>query len=146
MNINEAFPSNYLKATDLQGREVALTISNVAMEKLGNDTRMILYFQGKQKGMVCNKTNAFNISMMYGEDTDGWLGKTVTLFAAWVEYQGKTVQGLRVKMGGMPAQGQHHQAPPAYHQSAAPTPQHGGPQNIVGNDDLNDSIPFSPVF
>ena len=144
MNINDVFTSAYLKAIDLKGREATVTISNVAMEKLGNDTRMVVYFLGKEKGFVLNKTNATNIASMFGEDTDGWLGKTVTLFAAWVEYQGKTVQGLRVKMGGMPAQ--HHQAPPAYHQPAAPTPQHGGPQNIVGNDDLNDSIPFSPVF
>jgi len=138
MNINEAFPSNYLKATDLQGREVPVTISNVAMEKLGNDTRMILYFQGKQKGMVCNKTNAFNISMMYGEDTDGWLGKTVTLFSAWVEYQGKTVQGLRVKMGGMPSA--QAQAPVQQRPAQPPAQQYGPPAGHPA--DLDDEIPF----
>jgi hypothetical protein len=135
MNINEAFPSNYLKAQDLQGREVQVTISNVAMEKLGSDTRMILYFQGKQKGMVCNKTNAMNIAMMYGEDTDGWLGKSVTLFSAWVDFQGKSVQGLRVRPGnGAPLPQQRAT------QAQAPAQGYGPPQGHPA--DLDDEVPF----
>lgn len=139
MNINEAFPSNYLKATDLQGREVSVIISNVTMEKLGNDTRMILYFQGKQKGMVCNKTNAFNISMMYGEDTDGWIGKSVTLFSAWVAYQDKTVQGLRIKSAATVSSPQQRAT-----QAQAPVQpvkeQYGPPAGHPA--DLNDDPPF----
>lgn len=138
MNINEAFPSNYLKATDLQGREVTVTISNVVMEQLGSDRRMVIYFQGKEKGMVCNKTNASNIALAHGEDTDNWLGKQVTLFAAWVDFQGKSVQGLRVKPA-TPTPAPRPQAPPAY-QPAAP-----GPANTVGND-LDDNIPFAPCM
>lgn len=123
MNINDAFPSNYIKASDLNGQEVPVTISNAAMEKLGDDTKPVIYFQGREKGMVLNKTNANTISDMYGDDTDGWLGKQITLYAAWVDYQGRQVQGIRVK----PMQAQAPVAQPA------PPP---------AGDDLNDEVPF----
>lgn len=124
MNINDAFPSNYLKAGDLQGADVPVTISNAVMEKLGDDTKLVIYFQGKEKGMVLNKTNANTIGDMYGDDTDHWLGKQITLYAAWVDYQGRQVQGIRVK----PQQGQ-----------PAPAP---APQDAPAADDLDDEIPF----
>ncbi len=134
MNINEAFPSNYLKAIDLQGREANVIISNVTMEKLGNDTKMILYFQGKQKGMVCNKTNATNISMLYGDDTDGWIGKPVVLFGAYVDFQGKSVLGLRIKPPSMQQQAARTQAP-------LPPPVQQAPAQPA-RADLDDQIPF----
>ena len=37
MNIGDAFPSKYLKASDLQGREVAVTISHVEMTEIDGD-------------------------------------------------------------------------------------------------------------
>jgi hypothetical protein len=97
MNLNEVFPSKYIKADDLKGREVPVTISSAAMEVLGNDQKLILYFQGKEKGMVCNKTNAGRIAYLYGDDTDDWIGKAIILCSEFVEFQGKTVKGLRVK-------------------------------------------------
>lgn len=120
MNVNEVFPSNYLKAADLQNREVPVVIDRVEMEQLGNDQKAILYFTGKQKGVVLNKTNAMNIAGAYGDDTDDWSGKPVVLFSVWTDFQGKSVQAIRIRPGG---------AKPA----PKPQPQH---------DDLNDSVPF----
>ena len=97
MKLNEVFPSNYVKADDLKGRDVTVVISGATMEKLGNDQKLVLHFQGKDKGMVCNKTNANRIAYLYGEDTDGWVGKEIVLVSEFVEFQGKTVKGLRVK-------------------------------------------------
>lgn len=97
MKLNEVFPSNYVKADDLKGREVTVVISGATMETLGTDQKLVLHFQGKDKGMVCNKTNAGRIAYLYGDDTDGWVGKEIILFAEFVEFQGKTVKGLRVK-------------------------------------------------
>ncbi len=110
MKLTEVFPSNYIKADDLQGREPTVVISHAAMEKLGNDQKLILYFQGKDKGMVCNKTNANRIAYLYGEETDGWAGKEITLCSEFVEFQGKTVKGLRVKP---PARQAAHASPAA---------------------------------
>ena len=64
MNINDAFPSKYLKASDLQGRNHSVTIANVVTEDIGKgEEKLIIYFQGHKKGMVLNKTNANNLAV-----------------------------------------------------------------------------------
>lgn len=107
MKLSDAFPSNYLKSDDLNGNEVTVTIADVAMKQVGDDTRLVLSFVGKKKEMICNKTNASRIAAQYGDDTDDWDGKEITLGSEFVEFQGKTVQGLRVKM---PAKKTSHKA------------------------------------
>ena len=98
MNINEAFPSKYLKASDLQGRSIPVVMDRVEMEDIGRgEEKLILYFQGKAKGMVLNKTNANNIAALYTPDTDNWAGRQIVLFEAMVDFQGKTVPALRIK-------------------------------------------------
>jgi arabinogalactan endo-1,4-beta-galactosidase len=97
INVNDAFPSNYLKAADLQGRQVSVAMANVAYEKMGDDTKLVLYFAGKEKGLVLNKTNANNIAAIYGQDTDGWIGKSVVLVEALVDFQGRSVPAIRVR-------------------------------------------------
>jgi hypothetical protein len=98
MLISQSFPSKYLKSEDLQGKEIKLTMSHVIDEKLGDDTRPILYFRGVEKGLVLNKTNAFMIKNSYGDDTDDWTGQPIVLFAIMTnDPSGKPVQGLRVR-------------------------------------------------
>lgn len=97
MRIDSAFPSQYLKAADLQGRAVPVTIDRVEMEDIGGDHKPILYFVGKQKGMVLNKTNSNNIALLYGPETEDWNGKPIELFEAMVDFQGKTVPAIRVR-------------------------------------------------
>lgn len=98
MRVSEAFPSNYIKAADLQGRSVKVVIKNYAIEKIGDDSKPVIYFEGKEKGLVCNKTNANNIAYAYGDDMDEWKGAEVELFTAMVDFQGKTVEAVRVRI------------------------------------------------
>jgi hypothetical protein len=98
-NINDAFPSNYLKASDLQGRQPVVTIDRVEFEPVGRAREMkpILYFAGKDKGVVLNKTNANKIASISGSTmTEDWTGIRVTLFATHVEFQGETVEAIRI--------------------------------------------------
>lgn len=129
-NINEVYPSKYLKAEDLQGREIPVTIARVEIEKIGqgNDYKPVAYFEGKDKGVALNKTNSTNIAAAYGPETDDWVGCRVVLYTAWVEYQGKSVQAIRIR----PAQEQQRRS--------APTPP--PPQQNRGGHDLDDDIPF----
>jgi hypothetical protein len=134
MNVMEAFPSKFLKADDLQGKEITVQIDHVAMEEVGKDKeiRPALYFRGKEKGIVLNKTNATNIAAAYGPDTDDWTGQPVTLFTTWVDFQGKSVPAIRVR----PASG--GVKPPI----GKPNPKQTGDSNGNGAADLNDDIPF----
>lgn len=132
MRISEAFPSNYLKAADLQGRNALVKIDRAEYEMIGQDKKMVLYFQGKEKGMVCNKTNANNIAHLYGEETDDWRGHEIVLFEAMVDYQGKTVPAIRVRAP---------QRKPAPQQALQIAPKRMAEVDTAG-DDMNDEIPF----
>lgn len=139
MKISTAFPSTYLKAADLQGHNVKVTMGHVAMEDIGGDHKPVLYFQGKEKGMVVNKTNANNISQAYGDDTDNWVGKEIVLFSTWVDFQGKSVEAIRVRPPQPKDMADAAQAP-ADHQAPAQPAGNGGGVT------LDDEIPFSPEW
>lgn len=99
-NINEVFPSHYLKASDLNGREAVVTIDRVDLEQVGRDkeTKAILYFVGKQKGMVLNKTNARKVTEIAGSAlTEEWRGTAVVVYPTETEFAGETVECLRIK-------------------------------------------------
>jgi len=98
MRISEEFPSQYLKASDLQGREIRVTMARVEREKIGTDSKLVLYFKGKEKGLVLNKTNAGTISDAYGDDTDDWFDNPLILFSVKTDYQGKVVDATRCRV------------------------------------------------
>lgn len=98
MKMSEAFPSAYLKAADLNGGEVRLTIDHVETEILGDSEKPVVYFTGKKKGLVLNKTNASAIVKHYGDDSDDWQGKPIILYPSEVAFQGQMVDAIRVRM------------------------------------------------
>jgi hypothetical protein len=97
MNIDKAFAGNFLKADDIE-EDTTLLISKVAIETVGTDERPIVYFDGYEKGLVLNKTNKETIKGLYGKETDDWIGNKITLFTTEVDYQGKQVMAIRVRM------------------------------------------------
>lgn len=132
MDIGAAFPSNWLKAADLQGRSVRVTIKEVVSEDIGDGHKPVVYFQKGNKGLVLNKTNAMAIAEIYGNDTDAWTGAIVEVFPDKTQFQGRRVDCLRVRVPHDAAQAQSHTPPPR--QSVPAT----GPRD----DDLDQDIPF----
>ena len=107
MNIDSAFPSNYLKASDLGDKSPVVTIDRIEVEPIGRDKEMkpVIYFQGKEKGLVLNKTNAKKIAELTGsKDTDDWAGCQVRIYATETEFGGETVECIRIKGAGAPQQ------------------------------------------
>src|SRR3990167_176981 len=97
MKGSDVFPSKYLRAADLNGKEPIVTIDHIAVETLGDDSKPVVYFVGKSKGLVLNKTNWNAIEEIAGQDdSDQWKGVRVKLFMAKVEFQGKRVPAIRV--------------------------------------------------
>lgn len=128
-NINDAFPSNYLRASDLKGVQTTVTIDRVEYEDVGRqkDRKPILYFIGKEKGLVLNKTNANKIIEITGSPvTEEWHGIRIRLYATMVEFAGDQVEAIRVK------------AAPA-NAAAAPAPP---PQPPPASELTDDDIPF----
>jgi len=130
MDINQAFPSKYLKAEDLQGKRHTVQMNYVEVEKLGDDDRPVLYFVGKKKGLPMNKTNAETVASAYGWETDAWAGKYIDIFPADVEFKGKMTKGIRL---ALPAR-QVQQAPAQYQQPSdfnTPPPHDAYPQDFA---------------
>ena len=103
MKLNEAFPSQYLAASDLGGKSRRLTIASYSLEEIGQGAdkkeKPILHFRGAKKGLVLNVTNGNIISEVLGTDElDDWVGQEIVLYPARVEFQGRIVDAIRVKM------------------------------------------------
>lgn len=98
MKASDVFPSNYLRAADLDGREPIVTIARVGVETFGDESKPVVFFQGKEKGVVLNKTN-FNaiVDITREDDTDNWPGHQIKLITVKVEFQGKRVPAIRVE-------------------------------------------------
>ena len=106
MNIESAFPSNYLKASDLGDKSPVVTIDRIEVEPIGRDKEIkpVIYFQGKEKGLVLNKTNAKKIAeITSSKDTDDWSGCQIRIYATETEFAGETVECIRVKAPGVAA-------------------------------------------
>jgi hypothetical protein len=97
MKVSEAFPSKYIAAPDLNNRNVRVTIARVEIEKVGDDTKPVIYFKGKEKALVCNKTNAKAIAAAYGDEMNDWIGVELILFPIMTDYQGESKPAVRVR-------------------------------------------------
>ena len=111
MKASDAFPSDYLKASDLEGKSVTVTIASVEMVEFGKDrekeSKLLIMFVGKKRGLIINKTNSRTISKVLGSDeTDDWIGKRIIIEPREVEYGSEMVWAIRVslKAPGTPQQ------------------------------------------
>ena len=98
MNIAQLYPSKYISAPDIPS-PVRVTIRTLTIEDLGEGQhKPCLYFIGKEKGLILNKTNALLMAVSLGDESDSWLGKEIELFTEMKQFQGKLVQGISVRV------------------------------------------------
>ena len=128
MDINQAFPSRFLKAADLNGRPVRLSIADVTMEKMVNgQIKPAVAFSKTNKLFILNKVNSNVIAKVYGKDTDGWIGREIVLYPTEVEFQGAMVEAIRVRVEQMPAR---KSPPPAPAPEPAKTEEYPHPKSM----------------
>ena len=102
MHVDLLFPSKYLKAADLQGKHVTVTIERInpreslQMTKGRKEKKPVVYLKGKEKAWVLNKTNAKAIAKAWGTEINNWVGKQVVIMPTTTEFGGDTVDCLRV--------------------------------------------------
>ena len=111
--LNDMYPSKYLKAEDLRGkdgkgwREYQLTVKNVGLEEMGgesNEKKWVLHFEKAEKGLVLNRTNAQTLADAYGDESDEWLGQKVVLFVMTVTTPQGPKPGIRIRAASNSAQ------------------------------------------
>ncbi len=102
MNIDTAFPSKYMKASDLPEETVVpFTIEEIKMEEIGREkqTKPVIYFKDHDKPFVANKTNCNTIAKALGSrDTEDWIGKTIRLYSTEVQFGDEMVESIRVSL------------------------------------------------
>jgi hypothetical protein len=141
MRMSDAYPSKYLKAADLQGQQVTVVIDRTEFEDIDGKGKHkpVVYFRGKEKGIVLNKTNSTTISDAYGDESDDWVGKPLLLYDTKVTFEGKLVDALRVKIprrAPAAATKPVERAGPPRHTEINPPPHTDAPVEI------DDDIPF----
>ncbi len=99
------FDERFIGSWDLEGHEsVKVTIEDVKREELragpgaAAEHKPVIYFKGKKKGMVCNRTNAKRIAEKHGEDVSEWVGKQIEIYVEKVSAFGAQHAALRVRV------------------------------------------------
>lgn len=106
-HIDLLWPSKYLKAGDLRGKDVTVIIDDIEPrhELMGangrTDNKPVLWLRtpsGRkiEKAMICNKTNGKRIAAMYGPEITEWIGKPITIHAE-PEPKSDSGEAIRVK-------------------------------------------------
>ena len=116
--------SKYLKAADLD-KEKKFRIKSATDEVVGigddKEHRLVLWFTNDERGLVLNRTNIRTLREAFGDVVDSWIGKVIAVYPTSVDFRGKLVPALRVRI------------PPPKQPAAATSPQpassgNGAPQ------------------
>jgi hypothetical protein len=103
MKRDELFPSKYIKAADLGGKPLVVTIKSAAVEALNNPNgggqqdKLLLSFVKLPKRLVVNLTNYNVIADLHGDETDAWPGKRIELYPTKASVGGKSFDAVRVR-------------------------------------------------
>lgn len=131
----QLFPSTYYKAADVRDGPIALTISHVPMEPVGEGAnkadKAVAYFcEENSKRLVLSPTKFDAIALIAKSDeTDDWSGTKIVLEAGKAMFQGKLVDCVNVRAPRKPI-------PP----KSAKTPV--APQANVAEVEFDDEVPF----
>ena len=101
MRSTDAFKGAYLKSADILHKRLAVVIDEVRIEEVGQgadkEEKPVLYFKGKDKGLVLNQTNWARIAdYLRSDESDDWRGQSVIIGTERVDFQGKRVDAIRV--------------------------------------------------
>src|SRR5829696_7494989 len=105
MKRDDVFPSKYIKASNLNGKTIVVTIERAPLETLKNsdgkeESKTVLYFAGAKKALPLNLTNWDACAEICGEDTDNWPGNRIELYPARTQMGGKMVDCIRIRRPG----------------------------------------------
>ena len=107
MNVNQMFPSKYLKGSELTG-QVTVTIARVGKEKSykpgeGQSDIFVLYCERATRGVVLTKPLAFSIATALNEpEIENWTGRAVTLYPQPMTVAGRDLIAIRARAAVQP--------------------------------------------
>jgi len=96
---DEWFPSNFLKADDLDDGPMTLTIADIHPEKMQDgNSKPCVFFKEDKRALVLNVTNKNSLVLLSkSKNPRDAIGMLVTLVQVEAEYQGKPCKALRIR-------------------------------------------------
>ena len=80
MKVSELYQSPYIKAEDLNGKAHRVKVAEVGIETFTDmktqkeQSKLVLYFEGRKKALPLNKTQASAAAAVLGDDVGLWVG------------------------------------------------------------------------
>jgi hypothetical protein len=97
----------YLKGEHLAGKKPVVTIAEVVLETTHangrEEEKPVLYFVGKQKGLILSPTNQRTLRNLFGDDVSNCRGKSVQLEAVPMRVAGRDTLPIRINPAPQPA-------------------------------------------
>jgi hypothetical protein len=139
MKRSAAFPSRWLKASDLYGKPMTVKIKSVEMAELkggdgGKQSKPVVRFHNVEKALVLNGVNFDTIAEIHGDDSDSWTGGEIELFPSKTEMGGKRVDCVRIRAAAGTTPNQEPTRRPVAQTPAGERP--------PLNEDMGDELPF----
>lgn len=95
MRMGDAFPSAFLKADQIS-RPTDVQIDKVEMHEFDEGEKPVVYFVGKDPGVVLNKTRWTALTeLCQSEESDDWIGHWVVVTTGKVMFQGKQINAIK---------------------------------------------------
>jgi hypothetical protein len=98
--VSEMIESKFLRKEDVD-EDIVVSIKGVSLENMPGEEgkqRWVLAFRELPKGLVLNATTIRVLEKAFGQHSDDWAGKRVTLFVdPNVSFKGQVVGGLRLR-------------------------------------------------
>src|SRR5262245_12082836 len=101
IEFDDLYGSRFFTAADLKGEQLRVKIGKIEVGELREKTggvkrKLIVYFDGQEKALVLNKTNATAIANAFGKKYANWVGEFVSLVSAPTSFgEGVRVRPLR---------------------------------------------------
>jgi hypothetical protein len=96
---DEWFPSNFLKADDLDEGPMTLTIADIRPEKMQDgNAKPCVFFKEDRRALVLNVTNKNSLVLLSkSKNPRDAIGLRVMLVQVEAEYQGKLCKAIRIR-------------------------------------------------
>ena len=99
MRVKRFLSSTFLTPADVEaaGSELTASIQDVEEVEPRDGPKLMLVFEGDHSSLVLNQTNIRTLAKAFGDNSDDWLGNSITLFCVDVEVQGEMRRGIRIR-------------------------------------------------
>ena len=73
-----------------------LTITDVEAREIRGKTKLVVCFEQIPEALALNRTNALILANAFGDDTNAWIGKQITLVPTKRMFQGQLLDAIEV--------------------------------------------------